>query len=85
MVVSTRKIPPGAEGWAVAEIKVGDNGMGVAGPILSKIFQPFFTTKGPGQGTGLGLYIAKYIAEHHHGKIAVYNNNPKGSIFEVTF
>jgi two-component system NtrC family sensor kinase len=67
VAVSTRKIPPGAEGWAVAEIKVGDNGMGVAGTILSKIFQPFFTTKGPGRGTGLGLSLSYDIINKEHG------------------
>lgn len=67
LTVSTRKIPPGAEGWPTLEIKISDNGMGVSGPILGKIFQPFFTTKGPGMGTGLGLSLAYDIVNKEHG------------------
>ncbi|MBS1598648.1 MAG: hypothetical protein JST75_10530 [Bacteroidetes bacterium] len=67
VTVSTRKIPPGAEGWPTLEIKVIDNGMGVPAPILGKIFQPFFTTKGPDQGTGLGLSLAYDIVNKEHG------------------
>ena len=37
------------------------------------------------KGTGLGLYIVKYIIEHHGGKISVYNNKPKGCVFELIF
>jgi signal transduction histidine kinase len=67
LTVSTRRIPPGSEGWPTLEIKISDNGIGVAGPILGKIFQPFFTTKGPGQGTGLGLSLAYDIVNKEHG------------------
>ena len=72
LMVTTKKIPPSAEGWPTLEIRISDNGMGVADPILSKIFQPFFTTKGPGQGTGLGLSLAYDIVNKEHvGQIDV--------------
>jgi PAS domain S-box-containing protein len=50
------------------EIRVTDSGGGIANDIAEKILQPFFTTKAPGVGTGLGLSLAKGIIELHHGK-----------------
>ncbi|MBS1963107.1 MAG: GHKL domain-containing protein [Bdellovibrionales bacterium] len=50
-------------------ITVTDSGDGVSTEIQDKIFQPFFTTKGPGHGTGLGLSISKGIVEDHSGRI----------------
>ncbi len=52
-------------------IKVGDNGMGIPQKVLDKIFQPFFTTKPTGQGTGLGLSLSYDIVKAHHGEIKV--------------
>ncbi|NEN87704.1 MAG: GAF domain-containing protein [Okeania sp. SIO3H1] len=56
-----------------ADIKVSitDSGNGIPPEIMSKIFQPFFTTKPPGEGSGLGLDIVKKIIEKHDGKIEV--------------
>jgi len=53
------------------EIKVKDNGMGIPLKALDKIFQPFFTTKPTGQGTGLGLSLSYDIIKAHGGKIKV--------------
>ena len=66
VIVSTKKMAPTAEGWSAVEIRIKDNGMGVPRAILSKIFQPFFTTKAPGQGTGLGLSLAYDIINKEH-------------------
>jgi len=66
IIVSTKKIASTAEGWAAVEIRVKDNGMGIPKSILTKIFQPFFTTKPPGQGTGLGLSLAYDIINKEH-------------------
>jgi two-component system phosphate regulon sensor histidine kinase PhoR len=70
-------------------LSVADEGIGVPDNEKMKIFDKFYrigseeTRKS--KGTGLGLFIAKHIAEAHHGKISVKNNLPKGSIFEVSF
>jgi signal transduction histidine kinase len=49
------------------EIRVRDNGIGIAPEIREKLFQPFFTTKPTGEGTGLGLSISYDIVTHEHG------------------
>lgn len=57
-------------------IEISDNGPGIPNDIMSKIFQPFFTTKPTGKGTGLGLSLAyDIITKTHNGKIAVENDN----------
>jgi signal transduction histidine kinase len=53
------------------EIRVRDNGTGISANVLDKIFQPFFTTKPTGQGTGLGLSLCHDIIEAHGGSIQV--------------
>ena len=53
------------------EIRVRDNGMGITDKLKEKIFQPFFTTKPTGQGTGLGLSLSYDIINAHHGDIKV--------------
>ena len=51
------------------EIRVKDNGNGISQKVLNKIFQPFFTTKPAGQGTGLGLSMSYDIIKAHGGEI----------------
>jgi signal transduction histidine kinase len=53
------------------EIRVKDNGMGIPQKVIDKIFQPFFTTKPTGQGTGLGLSLSYDIIKAHHGEFKV--------------
>ncbi len=64
--VSTRKLKSPSGNWNV-EITVRDNGMGVPQNVLNKIFQPFFTTKPTGEGTGLGLSLSYDIVTKAHG------------------
>lgn len=59
-----------------------DNGTGIPEEILSKIFDPFYTTKAVGKGTGLGLEVVKNIIESHNGSIKV-NSKPGQTEFEV--
>lgn len=58
------------------EIIVSDSGSGVSFEIRDKIFQPFFTTKEPGEGTGLGLSVSKAIIDDHHGSIQIDERSP---------
>jgi signal transduction histidine kinase len=63
------------------EVKVSDNGNGIPQNIVDKIFQPFFTTKPTGQGTGLGLSLAYDIIKAHGGEIKVETKEGEGSEF----
>jgi signal transduction histidine kinase len=66
------------------EIRVEDNGPGIPEDILQKIFQPFFTTKPTGEGTGLGLSLAyDIITKGHNGDIKV-ETNEEGTCFTIT-
>jgi signal transduction histidine kinase len=65
------------------EIRVRDNGNGIPQKVLDKIFQPFFTTKPTGQGTGLGLSLAYDIIKAHGGDIKVKTNEGDGSEFLI--
>ena len=65
------------------EIKVTDNGNGIQSKVLDKIFQPFFTTKPAGQGTGLGLSLAYDIVKAHGGEIKVNTKDGEGAAFIV--
>ena len=64
-------------------IKVEDNGKGISQNILDKIFQPFFTTKPTGQGTGLGLSLSYDIVKAHGGEIKVETKENEGTSFVV--
>jgi ligand-binding sensor domain-containing protein/signal transduction histidine kinase len=65
-------------------ISISDNGMGISKVIKNKIFQPFFTTKPTGQGTGLGLSMAYDIIKAHDGTLEVESTEGEGSIFKIT-
>lgn len=65
------------------EIQVTDNGPGIPEDIKEKIFQPFFTTKPTGQGTGLGLSLSYDIVKAHGGKLAV-TSDVEGSTFVIS-
>ncbi len=60
-----------------------DNGIGLNGDELDKIFDPFYTTKDPGEGTGLGLWVSLGIVENHNGQITVSSVQNKETIFTV--
>jgi signal transduction histidine kinase len=65
------------------EVQVSDNGNGIPQKVLDKIFQPFFTTKPTGQGTGLGLSLSYDIVKVHGGKLRVETKEGEGSKFII--
>ena len=65
-------------------ITVSDNGNGIPQNIVDKIFQPFFTTKPTGQGTGLGLSLSYDIVKAHGGEIKVESREGEGTTFNIS-
>jgi len=65
------------------EIRVADNGNGIPEKIIEKVFQPFFTTKPTGQGTGLGLSLSYDIVKAHGGDLKVETKEGEGSEFII--
>lgn len=65
------------------EIKIADNGIGIGDKNKDKIFQPFFTTKATGQGTGLGLSLSYDIIKAHGGEIKVISREGEGAEFII--
>lgn len=65
------------------ELKVADTGKGIPNDIKDSIFEPYFTTKGPGEGTGMGLAVVHGIVESSGGKIIVESKLMEGSTFTV--
>jgi len=65
------------------EVSVKDNGNGIPQKVLDKIFQPFFTTKPTGQGTGLGLSLSYDIVKAHGGEIKVETKEGEGTEFVI--
>ena len=82
VIVSIQAVRTGAEETA-AVIKVKDNGNGIPKKIVDKIFQPFFTTKPTGQGTGLGLSLSYDIIKAHGGEITVESTEGVGTEFKI--
>ncbi|MFY0665333.1 MAG: response regulator [Natronospirillum sp.] len=66
-----------------AQVDVIDNGCGMEHSELTKIFDPFYTTKEVGEGTGLGLSVSKAIVEKHGGQLTVESHVDEGSLFRV--
>jgi len=81
--VSTELVIPPPGGTRGVKISVKDNGSGIPQKVLDKSFQPFFTTKPTGQGTGLGLSLAYDIVKAHGGELKVETKENEGSIFTI--
>jgi PAS domain S-box-containing protein len=79
--VQSTVLPPGA----YARLVVADDGAGIETANLAQIFDPFYTTKGPREGTGLGLSVVHGIVRSHEGGIVVRSTPGQGTEFSVYF
>jgi signal transduction histidine kinase len=78
VIVSTKK------SGNMVVITVSDNGMGIPPNIVNKVFQPFFTTKPTGEGTGLGLSMSyDIVVKNHSGELSVRSKEGIGTDFEI--
>jgi len=75
--ISTKKVN------GKVDVSVKDNGNGIPQKVLDKIFQPFFTTKPTGQGTGLGLSLSYDIVKAHGGDLKVETKEGEGTVFVI--
>jgi signal transduction histidine kinase len=73
----------GTPGWL--EARVADNGSGIPPELIDQIWNPFFTTKAVGKGSGLGLALVYDIVKNHGGEITVASTVGKGTEFTVRF
>lgn len=74
----------GQDGRRAVEIRIADNGTGMAESVKAKIFQPFFTTKPAGEGTGLGLSLSyDIVTQGHQGSLQVHSEEGQGTEFII--
>lgn len=72
-------------GMEEVRLSVSDKGEGIPPEKMEHIFSPFFTTKPPGKGTGLGLYIVQKICKNHRASLDCSSEQGKGTTFNITF
>jgi hypothetical protein len=73
-----------SDGRDALVVEIEDNGIGIAPENVARIYDPFFTTKGVGRGTGLGLAVSYGIVQEHSGHIAVESAPGRGTTFRIT-
>jgi len=85
--VSPGELPPSARGQSdragYALLVIEDDGEGMSAEVQQRMYEPFFTTKGPDRGTGLGLSTAYAVVQSHHGVIDVSSSPGQGSTFKI--
>ena len=79
MPASTSDVRPGR----YAMIAVSDTGIGIPADMLDKVFDPFFTSKGPGKGTGLGLSMVYGFVKQSAGHIKIYSEEGHGTTIKM--
>jgi signal transduction histidine kinase len=83
LTIATSSLPPESLNGQAIEVVVMDNGMGMSEEVKQKAKEPFFTTKEPGKGAGLGLAICDEIIRSHHGRMEIESKEGKGSAIRV--
>ena len=83
MPVEAARLHPSRRTGAFVRLRVADTGEGIAPAVQARMFEPAFTTKGPGQGTGLGLAIVESVVQQHHGWIECISHVGQGACFDV--
>jgi PAS domain S-box-containing protein len=78
------EIESGREGDHVS-VRIGDTGAGIAPEDLAKIYDPFFTTKGPDEGEGIGLFVVRQIVNKYDGAISFDSTLGEGTVCTITF
>ncbi len=81
--VVVRRRPDPDTGEPVAELLVRDEGVGMSRDVADRAFEPFFSTKGPGEGRGLGLAMVEGIAARHGGRVALSSSPGQGTTVAV--
>jgi len=69
----------------VVSISIGDTGPGIPPEKMEKIFEPFYTTKPPGQGTGLGLHSVRALVQEYGGEVVIQSTMGQGTTFHLEF
>ena len=82
---SFAKAHPGLQPGPYVRLTVSDTGCGMSREVLERLFDPYFTTKEKGEGTGLGLAVVSGIVQSYGGAITVYSTPGQGSTFHVYF
>jgi two-component system cell cycle sensor histidine kinase/response regulator CckA len=82
---ASHPLPPDLKAGRWARISVADDGVGMDAATLARIYEPFFTTKPVGEGTGLGLPVVHGIVASHGGTIAVQSHTGQGTRFDLYF
>jgi CheY-like chemotaxis protein len=80
-VLEGHKLEPGS----YIRLRVSDTGQGIRESIKNRILEPYFTTKSPDEGTGLGLSVVHGIVKKHHGHLTFSSEMNKGTTFQILF